>query len=491
MQKIKLELSEWEYDPGEQLGPDGGFGVVFAGRGAQYGPVAVKRLNIGAREAAHRELKIAKELAGREFTNVLPVYDSGQDANSDSYFVVMALAQKSLQDELDAGTRLDDLQAAIIMTDIAKGIAEVSDMVHRDLKPGNVLYHDGKWKVADFGIARFVEDSTSLQTVRACLTPQYAAPEQWRLERPTTAVDIYALGCIGYSLLTGRPPFQGPSQGELKQQHLFEAPPSLEGHCAQLTSLLSMMLRKAQETRPRIDRVLDILQPISGGASMAKGESQSDPLATAGLEAARREAEEQARRERVREELERRKCISSEAQRILGAVKERLFNEICERAPAAERSRDVITLAQARLFVSRMYHDDRLVRCEAFPHSKWDVVEAALICVQQREPEYEWSASLWYSKLPSDENYRWREVAYFANPLMLQDRVPVRFEPFALRNLSDADRAASPGMDSYEIAEGPKPIDDEHFADFCDRWSGRLAKAVTGKLGRPRTLPVQ
>jgi len=153
---------------------------------------------------------LAEDLAGKELSHVIPILDAGQDANSNQYFVVMPRADKSLQDELEQSGRLDDDGAAEILVQIARGLAEVPHIVHRDLKPANVLLHDNVWKIADFGIARFVEESTSLNTLKRCLTATYAAPEQWRMERATPATDLYALGCIGYALLTGQPPFQGP-----------------------------------------------------------------------------------------------------------------------------------------------------------------------------------------------------------------------------------------------------------------------------------------
>jgi hypothetical protein len=75
MNKVKLEIAEWEYDPNKQLGPEGEFGAVFQGTGAKFGSVAVKRLKISANQAAHRELKISKELSIRKLDNVIPVYD--------------------------------------------------------------------------------------------------------------------------------------------------------------------------------------------------------------------------------------------------------------------------------------------------------------------------------------------------------------------------------------------------------------------------------
>lgn len=93
MEVIRLS-QEWSYDPGKLLGPEGGFGAVYAGEGKDIGAVAVKCLKLSVEEAAHREMRMGAELAGKSFSHVIPVYDSGEDAESGSYFLVMAKAQK-------------------------------------------------------------------------------------------------------------------------------------------------------------------------------------------------------------------------------------------------------------------------------------------------------------------------------------------------------------------------------------------------------------
>jgi len=486
---IKLERAEWEYDPEKQLGSEGGFGVVFAGAGGGYGPVAVKRLRISVKEAAHRELRIARDLADREFVNVIPVYDSGQDANSNSYFVVMAIAQRSLQDELKGGKACDEMNVVAILHDIAKGLSEVTDIVHRDLKPGNVLYHAGKWKIADFGIARFVEDATSVQTLKGCWTPQYAAPEQWDSDRSTHATDIYALGCIGYCLLTGHPPFRGPGREDCKRQHLSEDPPSLDGHHPQLAALLGMMLRKTQEARPDVGRVLKVLEHISASASSDESQGGHSNLAVAGAEVVAVEAEEEAMRRSAVAELDRRKRIAVDAYKVLMVIREELFKRICANAlPARIKAERVIKLGQAELGMHSILDDGRLVEHDAFPRSKWDVLAAGRIYITQARPKYAWSASLWYSKLPTHHNYRWREVSYFVNAFS-EERA--QYEPFELHDPSKADKAACASLGTLQIAYGPKPIDDEDFDSFYQRWGDLLAKAVRGVLEHPRVLPLE
>lgn len=112
---------------------------MFLGEGPD-GPVAVKRLHLQASDAAHRELAVAEELMDRDLEWVIPVFDAGQDAHSDSYFIVMAKAEGSLEGHLTQGA-VDEVEAIGILQSIALGLREVDNLVHRDLKPGNVLSH--------------------------------------------------------------------------------------------------------------------------------------------------------------------------------------------------------------------------------------------------------------------------------------------------------------------------------------------------------------
>ena len=214
MTEIKLSKGVWEYDETKPLGRPGGFGQVFRGCSKDFPEVAIKRLHLAASSVAHRELEIAESLIGRLSDHVIRFLDVGEDADSGSYFIVMAKAEYSLEDEIDRAVKFDAPAAAAILLQAAVGLQEAGDVVHRDLKPGNLLFHDGKWKVADFGIARFVEEVTASNTLKRYLSEDCAAPEQWRFERATSATDIYALGCIGYWLLNGTPPFVTNPQAE-------------------------------------------------------------------------------------------------------------------------------------------------------------------------------------------------------------------------------------------------------------------------------------
>src|SRR5271165_3892377 len=265
MQIIRLEKGQWQFDENATLGPPGGFGEVFHGSGAD-GAVAIKRLKITAGAAAFRELKIGEVLGARELGHVVPVLDCGQDADSERYFLVMPVCEESLQERIrKAAAPFAIPNLCNITLDILAGLIEVGDIVHRDLKPGNVLLLDRRWRLADFGIAKFVEDSTSLETLRRSLTPQYGAPEQWRGERPTHATDVYALGCIVYEMATGKPIFYGSP--DLREAHLHTPAPELPNENRRLVAFTSQMLRKAPEARPSLGRCLDVFKNIASGNS--------------------------------------------------------------------------------------------------------------------------------------------------------------------------------------------------------------------------------
>jgi len=101
MQVIRLRKQVWEYDSSITLGPPGGFGTVFLGRGEGGEQVAVKKLHLSASSAGNRELTVSEELEGKTFSHIIPYYDSGIDAESMDYYVVMAKADESLQQLID------------------------------------------------------------------------------------------------------------------------------------------------------------------------------------------------------------------------------------------------------------------------------------------------------------------------------------------------------------------------------------------------------
>lgn len=241
----------------------------------------------------------------------------------------MPRAERSLQDALEAEGSFDDLKTAETLLAIVQGLSKLPEIVHRDLKPPNVLFHAGHWKVADFGIARFVKETTSARTLKDCLSPPYAAPEQWQYLRVTGATDIYALGCTGYALLTGKPPFEAATMEDLFEKHLKADPPKLQGVTPQLDGLLTMMLRKPPESRPSRDRVRQILNTIiERGRERASVPAAYNELAAAGAHVARVVAVAERQTAQVRSEHDQRRSWGRMAEKSFKSLYENFLNAL-------------------------------------------------------------------------------------------------------------------------------------------------------------------
>lgn len=484
---IALPGGRWVYDNESRLGPPGGFGEVFLGTGEDNLCVAVKRLKISAAEAAHRELRMANVLQNHNLNHVLPVLDAGQDANSDFYFVVMPIAEKSLSTHIQDLGSIEEDEAVSILLDIVSGLSEVEDIVHRDIKPDNILLHDSVWKLADFGIAKFVEESTSIRTLKNFLSPQYAAPEQWDYGSSTAATDIYALGCVGYALLTGQPPFPGPSMENYRRQHMQDYPQGTLSCSARLRGILMMMLRKSSEARPSCARVTEVLQQIKHSQN-SNNDRGFVGLSEASAVIVAKAQKEDAAAARKHEERTRRSSLAKEAEHIFRGLRDEFFTDIIGSAPAAVREDEArIRLGNAVLQMKLIGNQGGYAE-NPFQRSGWDVILGGVIEVRQPNPTYVWGSSLWYAKLSSEDEYRWMEVSYCAHPLVKKRPA---YQPLALDNEILADEAASPSMGLWQIAFGPECIDDEDSDDFKERWSDLYAKAVQGQLEHPRRLPLQ
>jgi serine/threonine protein kinase len=482
METIKLPTGTFEYDPTKPLGKAGGFGQVFLGKSPNGEEVAVKKLHLSAADAAHRELRIADELKGRHFEHVVAFLDSGEDADTGDYFVVMPKADGSLQNKVNKNGPLPPTEAANVLLQIVKGLLEVGDLVHRDMKPDNVLFHDGKWKIADFGIARFVEESTSANTLKNCLSPPYAAPEQWRFERAAHATDVYALGCIAFFVLTGMPPFTKDPQSE----HQSAPVPPFSCTEPRLTTLVNMCLRKVAGSRPSLSRVRDLLADIIAKPQPAGGPGSLVALAAAAAHVSTKEQEAQAREAAAQAAREARFALARSAHEILADNAERLLGKIHSQAPNAKRvtsnGRDVFEcqLGNGQLVIN--LSGSNVLEPGSFPHSGWDVVVFAQALVNQRQPHYCWSASLWFTKLKGGTDYRWYEASYWT----MEGQ---QFEPYSESPGRAADMVASNIFCGVNFAFGPIAIDDEKEDEFHERWIWLLSKAAVGQLNRPSRMP--
>lgn len=197
--------------------------------------VAVKVLRpelvTSSAEAARflREIRIAANLSHPQ---IVPVHDSGQ-RDGFLYFVMPYIGGESLRQRLAREGRLPVGEALVIARSVALALdyAHRQNVIHRDVKPENILLHEGQAVVADFGIARAIRAAAADDLTARGLTvgtPAYMSPEQAAAERELDGrSDLYSLACVVYETLTGEPPFTGGSGQRTLSRHLVEPPTPL------------------------------------------------------------------------------------------------------------------------------------------------------------------------------------------------------------------------------------------------------------------------
>ena len=175
--------------------------------------------------------------------NIVQVFDSGQDESTGQYFIVMEYIEGSSCAEILRDQSWIEVDEAIAIIDQAcEGLhyAHRHGVVHRDVKPGNLLRaREGEVKLADFGIAKATEQSSITQVGSVLGTAAYLAPEQARGEEAGPRADLYALGVVTYQLISGRLPYEASSLTELALKQQQETPATLDTLVAAVTPELA------------------------------------------------------------------------------------------------------------------------------------------------------------------------------------------------------------------------------------------------------------
>ncbi len=221
--------------PGGQIGPfrierelgRGGAGVVYLAHDTKLDrSVAIKSLPVELMESPQARTRFAREarvLAALNHPNIAAIYDELQEAEGAGYLVLEYVPGQTLAEWI-AGTRLKPQEALAIAQQIAEAVAAAHEheVIHRDLKPGNIkITPEGKVKVLDFGLAKALGgeavdgQNTITEPGRVIGTPAYMSPEQARGLETDKRCDIWSFGCVLYEMLTGKLPFEGATVSDM------------------------------------------------------------------------------------------------------------------------------------------------------------------------------------------------------------------------------------------------------------------------------------
>ena len=231
-------------------------------------------------ERFHREARLAASI---RHPNVIRIFEVGQEG--DSHFICMEHLPLSVHDFIEARGQLTIGRAVDIcyQTALALHSAHQREIVHRDIKPQNMLLgSDGTVKVTDFGIARSSELSTMTGTGALMGTPQYMSPEQAHGDRVSARSDVYSLGCVLYQLLSGELPFKGTTPFEVMRQQVEECPRPVGALRHNVSPVLAKVVEQAMAKDPerRFHKASEMAKALRaadpGGVEQTRQETHQD-----------------------------------------------------------------------------------------------------------------------------------------------------------------------------------------------------------------------
>lgn len=262
------DLLAGRYELTERIA-SGGMGQVWRGRDRVLERiVAIKTVDLSAQDDTARERfrREAVATAGLSAPNIVQVYDAGVDGST-AYLVMELLTGPTLSRVIHDHGPLDIPNGLHVAREVARALVSAHQIgvVHRDIKPGNVMFHENQVKLVDFGIAQLARNMGAALTAPATAlgTAAYMSPEQATGEGATDKSDWYAFGCLLMTIFTGEPPFKGEALAVASQQinskppyvsdRRHDVPPALD-------QLVARLLEKEPADRPSGQEVVDQLR---------------------------------------------------------------------------------------------------------------------------------------------------------------------------------------------------------------------------------------
>lgn len=493
--KISLQQDEWIIGQPLTDADASGFATVYEATNASGNPFVAKL--VPKEPGAKREILINDYLETANSINVIPVVDNGE--HEDSWVLIMPKADISLSQYTNrTSTPLPAAEVISILLDIATALENIGDsVVHRDLKPQNVLLYKDRWCLADFGIARYAEASTAVDTRKFSMTKPYAAPEQWNLERATKATDVYALGIIAYQLVTGNLPFNGP---DFREQHLLRQPPAIQDASTRLRNIIEECLYKSPAARPTAANLrirLEKADAVPSTPGRTKLAAVNQTIVASNMKA-------QVDVEEARQHKSRQDGLFEAALSSLKSFITPIRQVIEDYAPSAsiEASQShaespphgvkLLALSNQNLVKVSLSGATLKVSYPILTRAQWEppfeVIAHASVSVERRVADISgWSGrshSLWYCDAIAKGEYGWYELAFMNGIIGGQPMiVPYACDP------NSGERAFQGVIGDAQIAWPLTAIDRDDPEEFVDRWVEWLARAAEGTLSRPSRLP--
>ena len=268
---VREQLKE-EYDILDELGR-GGMAIVFKARERQLErEVAIKVLPFSLafdKEFVERFQREARTSAKLEHPGIIPIYRVGKSGRV-IYFVMKFLRGKPLSSILAGRGALPPGEIRVVLSQVGRalGYAHKSGIVHRDIKPDNIMFDEhGQAVVTDFGIAKAASGGKLTGTGMSIGTPHYMSPEQARAQALDGRSDIYSLGVVAYQCLTGAVPFDGEDSFSIGYKHIMEdlpTPPLDSPEKRELFQIVRKMMAKSADDR--FQTADDMVTAVEGGA---------------------------------------------------------------------------------------------------------------------------------------------------------------------------------------------------------------------------------
>ena len=272
----------------------GFFGEVYRAIGSSSGRiVAVKLIPINALQdpdaqtALLNEIQVASQIIHPNVVQVLHV--STGSSSIGPYLVMEFISGGTLAGLLRAQQNANSLipisRAREMMIDIAQGARAINErLIHRDIKPDNILIDGTRLKISDFGISKVIDEQTRTHTFKGAQHIAYMAPEGWESQTNTFKLDVYSVGLVYYQILTLKHPLlqfvpDAHDWREWRRAHLFSVCPDIRKLRPDISTVIaqlaSRMVNKRPQDRPSWEEVLTIL------SSSEDSPPQSDPIASA------------------------------------------------------------------------------------------------------------------------------------------------------------------------------------------------------------------